>query len=147
MTDKQLARLGRPELLKLLIEQGQVNERLQQEIEELKARLADREIQVRNAGSLADVAAAVNGILGAAQSTADQYMENLNRLIAENTENTNRERAEAKAEIEQRREDARIRAERTASECAKLYSEAQNIVAEARREAERILEQARKAAQ
>ena len=146
MTDKQLARLGRPELLKLLIEQGQANEKLQQRIEELEARLADREIKAKQAGSLADIAAQVNGILGAAQATADQYMENLTRLVQENTEATTRERAEAKAEIEQRREDARIRAERTASECAKLYSEAQQVVAEARAEAGRILAEAAKKA-
>ena len=42
MTDKELRRLGRQELLELLLEQREENEALRQQVQDLEIQLADR---------------------------------------------------------------------------------------------------------
>lgn len=77
MTDKELKRLRRGELLELLVEQGRQLERLEHELEEAKQALARREIAVREAGTLAEAALKLNGVFEAADAAVRQYMENL----------------------------------------------------------------------
>lgn len=77
MTDKELKRLRRGELLELLVEQGRQLERLERELEEARAELARREIAVREAGTLAEAALKLNGVFEAADAAVRQYMENL----------------------------------------------------------------------
>ena len=43
MTDKELRRLGRQELLELLLEQREENEALRQQVQDLEIQLADRQ--------------------------------------------------------------------------------------------------------
>ena len=77
MTDKELRKLKRIEILELLLEQSRENERLRAEIEEMKKKLEDREIAIKESGSIAEAALKLNGIFEAAQKAADQYLENL----------------------------------------------------------------------
>ena len=80
MTDKELRRIGRAELLELLLAQSEENERLQQRVEELEEELRNREIMIDNAGTIADAAFQLNGVLDAAGNAAVQYIENIKRL-------------------------------------------------------------------
>lgn len=80
MADKTLRKLKRAELLELLIEQGKENERLRGELEELKKRLEDKEILLDRAGTIAEAAFQMNGVLEAAEAAAQQYLDNLKRL-------------------------------------------------------------------
>ena len=77
MTDKELKRLSRAELLEMLLTQTKVNEQLKQELTEANARLATKELHVSQAGTLADAALALNGVFEAAQAAADQYLDNV----------------------------------------------------------------------
>ena len=77
MTDKELRKLKRIEILELLLEQSKENERLRAEIEDMKKKLEDREIAIKESGSIAEAALKLNGIFEAAQKAADQYIENL----------------------------------------------------------------------
>ena len=77
MTDKELRRMSRGELLELLIAQATENERLKQELEQTQAALQARRIAIGNAGSLAEAAMQLNGVFDAAQTAAQQYLENL----------------------------------------------------------------------
>ena len=83
MTDKELKRLSRAELLELLLESNRENDRLREQLEKAKALLASRVIEIENAGSIAEAALALNGVFEAAQKAADQYLENVRRLSGE----------------------------------------------------------------
>lgn len=82
MTEKEVRKLSRAELLEMLVEQGKQVEQLQKRIDELEAEIKDREIKINKAGSIAEAALSLNGIFEAAQASADQYIENL-RIIYE----------------------------------------------------------------
>lgn len=98
--DRDLRKLGRLELLDILAQATQENEDLRAENERLSHELADRRLAVKNAGSLAEAALAVNGYFSAAQAAADQYVENA-RLILEDAQKQ-AERIVAQAESEAR---------------------------------------------
>ena len=84
MTDKELRRLSRRELLEMLIMQMEENEKLSQELETAQEMLRKREIVIERAGSIAEAALALNGVFEAAQAAADQYMENIKRQVKNN---------------------------------------------------------------
>jgi nicotinic acid phosphoribosyltransferase len=77
MTDKELARLGRRELLELLIQQSKDMAQLQQELDEAKAQLARRDIAIESCGTMAEAALKLSGIFEAADAAAAQYLENI----------------------------------------------------------------------
>ncbi len=84
MTDKDIRKLSRTELLELLIDQTKENEALTERIEEqvtqineLKKRLEDRAILIENAGSIAEASLRLNEVFEAAQAAADEYVENV----------------------------------------------------------------------
>lgn len=80
MTDRELSKLKRSELLELMLAQSQEIDDLRAEIETLRAELARREIILQNAGSIAEAALALNRVFEQAQAAADQYLENVRRL-------------------------------------------------------------------
>lgn len=83
MTDKELRRLSRMELIQLLLEQTVENERLQKELEEAMEKLNDRRILLSNAGSIAEAAVQISGLMETAQRTADLYLENVKQEYQE----------------------------------------------------------------
>ena len=56
MTDKELRRLSRSELLEMLIAQTEENSQLKIRLEQAEAQLRDRRIEIDKAGSLAEAA-------------------------------------------------------------------------------------------
>lgn len=83
MTDNQLQKLKRAELLDLLLEIEQENEALAEENRSLREQLNGKELNVAEAGSLAEAALRVSGVFEAAQQAADTYLENTRRLCEE----------------------------------------------------------------
>ncbi len=77
MTDKELRRLSRSELLEMLIAQMQENEKLKQSLEEANAALSNRRIVIEQAGTMAEAALRLNGVFEAADEAARQYLENI----------------------------------------------------------------------
>jgi len=77
MTDKELRRLSRSELLEMLISQMQENEKLKQSLEEANAALSNRRIVIEQAGTMAEAALRLNGVFEAADEAARQYLENI----------------------------------------------------------------------
>lgn len=109
MTDKELQKLKRVELLEILVEQGKEIDRLRSEVEALKKQLADREIRLESAGNIAEASLQINGVFEAAQSAAQQYLENIQRLndrqesVCADMERATREKCDAlyqKAQLE-----------------------------------------------
>ena len=80
MADKDLKRLSRAELLELLLQQTRERERLEQELEEARRQLDDRQIRLEKAGDIAHAALEINGVMEAAQAAARQYLENVEQL-------------------------------------------------------------------
>ena len=83
MTPTKLRRLGRAELLELLLEQSKEVERLHKRIKKLEHQLEERQLQVSQAGDLAQASLAVNGVMEAAQNAARQYLDNIAAMEAE----------------------------------------------------------------
>lgn len=77
MTTKELKRLSRGDLLEMLLRQSKENEQLRAEVARLREELADRNIMITESGSLAEAALKLNGIFEAAQSSCDQYIQNI----------------------------------------------------------------------
>lgn len=105
--EKKLNRLSRAELLELLLAQTQETERLQQELQQAKLRLEERDLKIRQAGNLAEAALAVNDVMETAQKAAQQYLDNIAAM----------EEA-ARAECEQLIAEARQEARRICMEAA-----------------------------
>ncbi|MDY4635396.1 MAG: DNA repair protein [Candidatus Limivicinus sp.] len=84
MTDKELRGLSRRELLELLVAREKENQQLRQELDDARAELNKRQIDVTKAGTMAEAALLLNGIFDAADRAALQYLENI-RLRAEGT--------------------------------------------------------------
>lgn len=82
MTDRELRRLSRGELLEMLIEQTEENRQLKIRLEQAEAQLRDRRIQIQKAGTLAEAALRLNRVFEDADKAAQQYLENL-RLMTE----------------------------------------------------------------
>lgn len=80
MTNKELRRLSRSELLEMLIAQAKENDQLKIKLEQAEIQLRDRRITIDKAGSLAEAALSLNGVFQAADAAAQQYLENIERI-------------------------------------------------------------------
>ncbi len=80
MTEKELKRLSRSELLQMLITQAEENKALKDRLEETETQLKDRQITIEKSGSLAEVALSLNGVFQATDAAAKQYLENVKRM-------------------------------------------------------------------
>lgn len=101
MTDRELRRLKRADLLELLIAQSKENEQLQNKLKELEQLLADRTIVMEKAGSIAEAALQLNGIFQTAEAAAQQYLENIQRLNEHQDEICKRKLLEAQRKADQ----------------------------------------------
>jgi len=101
MTEKELRKLSRAEVLQMLIMQTERVEQLEKELKEkeadyqnqiraLEEALDDKRIRNRKAGSIAAAALEINGVFEAAQKAADQYLDNI-RYIYQQLEKKNSE--------------------------------------------------------
>lgn len=80
MTERQLRKASRIDLLKLLIEQKKENTRLQEQLLQQQEQLRQREITINQAGSLSEAALKLSGIFDAAESACQYYTENIRAL-------------------------------------------------------------------
>lgn len=133
MTDQELRKLSRKDLLELLVAQGQERDALQVELEKAKAALADRQLCIEQSGSIAEAALQVNGVFYAAQEAAEQYLENI-RLRNEQTD----------AACAQREKESKERAERQLQEAAQT---ARQLEEDTKRRCEEIENEAREKAE
>lgn len=89
MTEKDLQRLKRGELLEILLAQTKEIENLKLQLEEksgiiaeMNQKLEDRTIELQEAGSIAEASFRLNGVFEAAQNAAQQYLDNIQALHA-----------------------------------------------------------------
>ncbi len=77
MTDNELKRMSRADLLEILLAQSREIERLRDEVAELNDRLEEREILMSRSGSIAEASLRLNRVFEAAQKAADQYVDSV----------------------------------------------------------------------
>ena len=128
MTDKELKRLSRGELLEMLIQQSKELERLRKQLDAAESALQNREIAITNAGSIAEAAVQLNGVFTAAQDACQQYMENICHL-SQNQERICAQRdaesqAEAKRIVEEARKESEALEHETRMMCAEMVTKA-----------------------
>ena len=80
MTDKELKKLRRVELLELLLDQAIEMERLQKQLEQAQEVLACRQLQMKEAGSMADAALRLNDIFSSADRAAQDYLDSIRAM-------------------------------------------------------------------
>lgn len=83
MTEKELRRLSRRELLEMLITRTMENERLTEELQQAQKELSDRKFIQEHAGSMAEAALQLNGVFEAADRAAREYLETIRRMAEE----------------------------------------------------------------
>lgn len=86
MTDKELKKMSRKDLLELLVSVSRERDCLRAELKKTKAELDDKKILIGNAGSIAEAALRLNGVFEAAEAAARQYLDNVKRYDAESGE-------------------------------------------------------------
>jgi hypothetical protein len=79
MTDKELHKLKRAELLEIMLAQSSEIEKLRGELEAAEEKLKSRELEIAESGSIAEAALRLNHIFEDAQAAADLYLENIRR--------------------------------------------------------------------
>ena len=79
MTDKELHKLNRVQLLELFLEQSRRNEELEKELAEVKAQLESKNIAIDKAGSIAEAALNLTKVFEEAQKAADLYLANVKK--------------------------------------------------------------------
>ena len=82
MTDQELRRLSRADLIDIIYTLQQQKEQAEQQLAQAQAQLQDRQLRLANAGSIAEAALSLNGVFDAAQA-ADQYLQAVRTSAAE----------------------------------------------------------------
>lgn len=80
MTEKELRRLSRKELLQMMLLQAEENERLREELKLLRAHAEDDRITMNRAGSIAEASMELHKVFETAQAAANTYLENIKRM-------------------------------------------------------------------
>lgn len=77
MTEKELRKLSRLDLIDILIRQSKEITSLQEQLAAANKKLEDKVLICENAGNIAQAALEINKIFETAQLAADQYLESL----------------------------------------------------------------------
>lgn len=85
---KQLRKLKRSDLFELLVEQAKEIEELQERVNELEGKLQRREINLSEAGSIAEAALAISKVFDEAQAATNVYLNSVKRLAGASEEDS-----------------------------------------------------------
>lgn len=134
MTDKELARLNRAQLLEMLIEKNTEISMLRAQLEEATAaRPVVCSVPAQRVGSLAESALEVNRVFEAAQSAADQYLAAVEQRVREQEATCARLEAESRENAEKLLLETELRCRRmerdTQLRCAELRQTAEQDAA------------------
>ena len=123
MTEKELRRLSRTDLLELLLAQRKENEQLRCILDETQSQLADRTIKIDNAGSIAEASLQLSGIFTAAQDSCQHYIENIKLLSERQSKVCQQMEAETKEKCDRMVAEAEQKAQQCWENCsAKIRS-------------------------
>lgn len=78
--EKSLRKLSRKDLLEIILMQNKKIDNLEIELENTKKQLNDKNILIKESGSIAEAALKLNHIFELAQKAADEYLANVKRV-------------------------------------------------------------------
>lgn len=129
MTDRELKKLSRTDLLELLISESKENERLRGQLAQAEQQLQSRIITAEKAGSIAEASIQLSGVFQAAQDAAAMYLENIQALSSHQEEICARLEAESRQEADRRLTEAdqkcRTMEDETLRKCQELTTAAE----------------------
>ena len=128
MTEKELKRLNRTELLEMLLLQTKKVEELQQQLEQVKAELESKSIKIEKSGSIAEASLQLADIFTAAQEAADIYLENMKQRCYEQEQICAQREAESEKLLEDTRAKCRLLEVRMKEECEKALEKVKEQV-------------------
>ena len=119
MTEKELKKLSRRQLLELLLVQTERADLLQKQLDDARRKLDDRSVAIVESGSLAEAALKLGGVFEAAERAVEIYQENLRQRAEQGSLVEAEASARAQAMVEEAERKCRD-LERAADEyCAK----------------------------
>ncbi|SEF21216.1 hypothetical protein SAMN04487839_1156 [Streptococcus gallolyticus] len=83
MNKKRVERLKRIELYEIMLAQSNEIDQLKKELAETKEQLANQEIKLKKAGSIAEASLSLTKVFEEAQKAADLYLKNVQTLKGE----------------------------------------------------------------
>ena len=107
MTDKEFKRLSRAQLIDIIYQLQLINDKLNEEKQELERELADKRLRLDKAGNIAEAALEINNCFSSAQNAAEQYLNEIKTIREETEVERQRILAEAKAKAQAIVEDAK----------------------------------------
>lgn len=147
MSELEMKKLGRRELLDVLADREDEIDRLRLKLVELERKMADREVRISRAGSIAEAALALNHVFENAEKAAAQYLENIQRLSGEQESVCREMQEKSQAEAERILTEARKRADTLLNESRKesesILSSAQQLEAETMQKCSEMKEKAK----
>lgn len=118
MTERELRRLSRADLLELLLAQRRENEQLRCILDQTQAQLADRTIKIDKAGSLAEASLQLSGIFTAAEDSCRYYMDNIRLLSERQSQVCQQMERETKEKCERMVAEAELKTQQCWDNCA-----------------------------
>ena len=125
MTGNDAKKLKRGELLELLIEQTEENQRLTKAMKKLEEQLAQRIILVEEAGSIAEAALGLSKVFEKAQDAADRYLESVRQKEEEAQKLLRQTEQSCQQQLEKTRAQCEEMERQTRIECEKRLAEAE----------------------
>ena len=110
MTDREIRRLRREDLLQILIDQQRRIDELTASLEETKAALESKRLALDNVGSIAEATLNLHGVFESAEKAAKQYSDEIMARADEVLQQAQAEADRMKAEAEEYLQTARERA-------------------------------------
>ena len=152
MTDKELQKLRRTELISLLLNAVRENENLREELAGTQKKLSERDIILEDTGSIAEASIRINKVFEAAQASADQYLANIRRIEETTAANAKQKEESTNAEAERLLRDTTERCEKLdadiTEQCrlkeAETAEKCRHMISEAEEECRRVEEKLRK---
>lgn len=140
MDNTDLKKLGRRELLEILVAQGEELEATKTKLAEAEAALQEKTIAINEAGSIAEAALKLNGVFEAAQNSCQQYIANIIQLNQRQKTICTQMEEEASAKADQilaeASEKARLLAEDAEQQKAAVKSECDAMLQQAKQQAD-----------
>ena len=131
MTDRQLRKLNRTDLLKLLLEENKESEALRKQLQEMQLQLECKQLNLNQSGSLAEAALKLSGIFEAAETACQYYTENIRNLsgrqeeICRKMEQETREKCDRM--LEQARQMSRVYWEEYTEKCSRYMKSMEEV--------------------
>lgn len=118
MSQQEFRKLRRLDLVDIIYRLQEELGEQKRENEELKCRLAERELKIERAGSIAQAALELNEVMEVAQKAADQYLVSVMGSVWKREMEARQMTADAEREAERIISEARARADEILSETA-----------------------------